>query len=352
MQIDNKNNNFGFLRLFLAILVIVSHSPEAIDGNRNRELLTNIFGTLSFGEFAVNGFFLISGYLIHKSYENSSSLKSYFYKRVLRIYPAFIVAHIFFMLCIVPLLLNFHSLFNLEIKYWLKSVVRMLILDSPYPVDGVFDKNPYKATNISMWTIRYEFLCYLAIPLLSYLPVNKIKVLSVVITLYVISGIFDINFSTPYPIIIELKQVLRLFSAFLIGEIFYIYREKIIYNKALTFVSIFGLIALLFNDRFAEIGLMTFGAYLLFNFALNYKSKYLNKVGSKVDLSYGIYLYAWPIQNLFIQYQSNLNPYMLMIYTLVISSMIACLSWFYVEKPFIQLKGKLDFNVRNAAIKL
>ena len=95
MQIDNKNNNFGFLRLFLAILVIVSHSPEAIDGNRNRELLTNIFGTLSFGEFAVNGFFLISGYLIHKSYENSSSLKSYFYKRVLRIYPAFIVAHIF-----------------------------------------------------------------------------------------------------------------------------------------------------------------------------------------------------------------------------------------------------------------
>ncbi len=91
-----NKNNFGFLRLLFAILVILSHAPEAIDGNRNREILTNIFGTLSFGEFAVDGFFLISGYLIYKSFDNSSSIKSYFYKRILRIYPGFIAAHVFF----------------------------------------------------------------------------------------------------------------------------------------------------------------------------------------------------------------------------------------------------------------
>ena len=158
MQVESKNNNFGFLRLLFAILVIVSHSAEAIDGNRSREILTNIFGTLSFGEFAVDGFFLISGYLIHKSYENSSSLKSYFYKRVLRIYAGFIGAHILFIFCVIPLVLNFNFLFNLESKYWAESAIRILLLDAPHPVDGIFDNNPYQATNISMWTIKYEFL--------------------------------------------------------------------------------------------------------------------------------------------------------------------------------------------------
>ena len=78
--VDDRNNNFGFLRLLFAILVIVSHSPEAIDGNRSREILTNIFGTISFGEFAVDGFFMISGYLIYKSYQNSTSFKNYIFK--------------------------------------------------------------------------------------------------------------------------------------------------------------------------------------------------------------------------------------------------------------------------------
>lgn len=51
---EQKANNFGVLRLLFAILVIVSHSPEMIDGNRSRELLTQIFGTMSFGDFCHN----------------------------------------------------------------------------------------------------------------------------------------------------------------------------------------------------------------------------------------------------------------------------------------------------------
>ena len=53
----NKQNNFGFLRLLLSSLVVVSHSPEIVDGNKNREILTNIFGTTTFGQLAIDGFF-------------------------------------------------------------------------------------------------------------------------------------------------------------------------------------------------------------------------------------------------------------------------------------------------------
>ena len=99
---DHKNN-FGFLRLLMALLVIVAHSAELIDGNRSREPLTRVFGTLSFGELAVDVFFLISGYLITQSFMNSRTLWNYLYKRVLRIYPGFITAFLFCLFIVGPL---------------------------------------------------------------------------------------------------------------------------------------------------------------------------------------------------------------------------------------------------------
>ncbi len=60
-------NNFNVMRLIFASLVLLSHSSELVDGDRHRELLTRVFGTISLGEVAVNGFFLLSGFLIIQS---------------------------------------------------------------------------------------------------------------------------------------------------------------------------------------------------------------------------------------------------------------------------------------------
>src|SRR5258708_24195014 len=94
----DRKNNFGFLRLLLATLVIVSHSAEIIDGNRSREVLTNLFGILTCGELSVDACFLISGYLIVQSFEASHSIGKYLEKRVRRICPGFLMA---FFICIV-----------------------------------------------------------------------------------------------------------------------------------------------------------------------------------------------------------------------------------------------------------
>lgn len=99
----NRNNNFNFLRLLFASLVIVSHAPELRDGNRSREILTRIFGSISFGELAVDGFFLLSGYLIVQSWHHGPELGSFFSKRIRRIYPAFIIASLFCIAVVVPL---------------------------------------------------------------------------------------------------------------------------------------------------------------------------------------------------------------------------------------------------------
>jgi peptidoglycan/LPS O-acetylase OafA/YrhL len=73
-------------------MVILSHSFELIDHNRARELLTRAFGTLSFGEVGVDGFFLISGYLVTKSLIETQSPARYLWKRILRIWPGYLAA--------------------------------------------------------------------------------------------------------------------------------------------------------------------------------------------------------------------------------------------------------------------
>jgi peptidoglycan/LPS O-acetylase OafA/YrhL len=337
-------NNFGFLRLFFALLVIFSHSPEAIDGNRHRELLVRIFGTMSLGDLAVDGFFMISGYLILMSYQHSSTLKSFLVKRILRIYPGFVVAYIFCFFCVIPLAQSFEFLFeNHNAWFWFKSFFRMLVLDPAY-VEGVFDKTPFPYLDSPMWTIKYEFFCYLMVPLLFYFLKGNVKFYAAIFLSLLIgahlASIYQQDFILPKPIDLQLTSVLRLVSSFLMGSIFYLLRDKIVFNPLYTLMSIICIIGLLFSQGLSHVGLTTFGAYLLFNFALNYKSNFLSKVGTKVDLSYGIYLYAWPIQNLMIQHNSAISATKLTLITILLSSILAFISWTFIEKPFMNMKRK------------
>ena len=91
-------NAFGFIRLCLAALVVVAHTPELIDGNRDRELLTGWFHTITFGELAVDGFFIVSGYLICGSWQKNPNALFFLVKRIARLYPAFAAMSV---ICIV-----------------------------------------------------------------------------------------------------------------------------------------------------------------------------------------------------------------------------------------------------------
>ena len=142
-----RRNNFNFLRLFFASLVILSHSFELIDGNRNRELLTEVFGTISFGEFAVDGFFLVSGFLIVQSWNSEPKFYSFLLKRILRIYPGFIVAFLVCTLVVGPLGAEPTAYFSqLELN---RLVLDMLKLRPPN-TPPVFMGYPYAAVNGAM----------------------------------------------------------------------------------------------------------------------------------------------------------------------------------------------------------
>lgn len=137
-----RHNALGILRLLFASLVIVSHTAEMVDGNRSREPLTQLFGTISFGELSVDAFFVISGYLIVKSY-GSRGPWIYLMKRCLRIYPGFIVASLISLLIVAPLVGGSWSTIIGRLPYHLSMIALLQYLNIP----GVFPGLGYSDIN-------------------------------------------------------------------------------------------------------------------------------------------------------------------------------------------------------------
>ncbi|MGH6838827.1 MAG: acyltransferase family protein [Methylocella sp.] len=346
-----SSNNFGALRLLFAVLVILSHSLELVDGNRSREILTRIFGTLSFGELGVDGFFLISGYLVTKSFQDSRSAGEYVLKRVLRIYPGYVVAYLLCLLALGPFVGGQAAALSIGKVLW-----RMVLLRAP-EMEGVFAGTPNAVLNGSMWTIKYEFLCYLLvlaaglIGLLSkrfILSLLTVGALALSAVLQNILGWFPdrlINF------VGDPGLIVRFIGVFGCGALFYLYRDRIRYDRRLSTLAGCGLMVMMFSPRLAVAALSILGGYVLFWFAFNVKSPTLAAVGQKVDLSYGVYLYAWPVQMLLIWLDPGISPWLVFIEATAIAGIFAFGSWWLVEKPFLNLKAAFLPVVRAAKLE-
>ena len=103
-RLPSRANNFDFLRLSSAILVIFSHAYPIVTGRQNTEFLNWwTHERLSFGSVAVSVFFLISGYLITQSWERCRGAGEYFRRRVCRIDPGFMVAFLLYDSVVLPL---------------------------------------------------------------------------------------------------------------------------------------------------------------------------------------------------------------------------------------------------------
>jgi len=166
---SSRSNNLNAIRLLLAAAVIYSHSfPVSYGrgGEGKGELLYLLtLGQESFGSIAVNLFFFISGMLIPASWLRSTSMAEYLMKRVLRIYPGYIVAVIFSAITVMILCPEFRHGIGHGISWaiiLIKDCIFLTYRSLEWP--GIFAYNPGpNAANGSLWTIRPEFTCYLLV---------------------------------------------------------------------------------------------------------------------------------------------------------------------------------------------
>lgn len=341
---ERPANAIGALRLLFASLVIVAHSPEMLDGGLGREPLHMLFGGMSSGALAVDAFFLISGYLIAASFASSPSASAYFAKRILRIYPAFVVCSLLCVLVVAPL--AGANLTELRPGAWARLGYRLLMLKAP-EVEGAFTGLPYPALNGSAWTISYEFRCYILAALFGMAGLYRRPGIYVALAATVLlaslgltwpgaptlktSGWFEAMFGDPL-------QDLRLLSAFMVGTCFWLYRSAPLEGRWAALATPL-LIGLMFTP-FAETALILLGGYILFWVAFKARWRPLLTINAKDDISYGIYLYAWPIGALLIWCWRTIPVSLLALLTFAGAAAFGALSWFLVEKPALKWKPR------------
>lgn len=337
-----RENNFDFLRFFAAALVIFSHSFP-LTGINDREIMLRFSnGQWTLGGVAVSIFFIISGFLITHSYINSRSFSDYIIRRILRIFPGLIVVILISCFVLGPLVSSFGILDYFSLSQTYNYLGNIFMFPIVYVLPGVFENNIYpSAVNGSIWTLPYEFICYLLIPLLGLLGMFSRKKLLLWFTL-LLALMYAMLPQSILGIVkngIIAGSFIELLFCFLTGALFYFGYGKMRFN---LFYFICTLFATLYLMRFGnfKIIIIPLLAYLVFCFAFSkwIKLNTFNKFG---DLSYGLYIYAFPIQQCFQHYTSNSQNYFThFLISFFITLIFAYLSWHLVEKHFIRNKAR------------
>jgi len=352
---DGHANNFDFLRFVLATLVVASHCYSLTSRNRtefsHREpLLIATRGQMTGGDLAVNGFFIVSGFLITASRQNSRRAIDFLRKRVLRIYPGFLTAVLFGLLIVAPL-----GAPDLHAYLHNQSVLRDLLYMAqlfPPQTDNVFSNwSSHDQVNGSLWTIRYEFWCYLLIMGLGMVQLIQRRALMLALTT-VVYGIYVYQLTFHLALLhgrsIEPFGIPNFYPRFLtyffVGMVFFIYRDTIPRDHSVLALCVVLLLALAAMGSGFDACMPACGAYILFYIAFS-RRLCMNSFARSGDLSYGIYLYAFPVQQLalyFIQKPSGstIGPLMLFIVAYPITLLLAVMSWHLIEKPFLRMKPR------------
>lgn len=344
-----KDNAFGVARLVLASLVILTHSFYL--GGYGAEWVGRFSrGQESIGGLAVKGFFVLSGLLITRSFMGSRSLKDFAWSRFLRIMPGFWVSLVvvaFFFAPLTMYILNgsidgFHVFAqNGPIDY----IKHNFFLDMrQYDILAITSSLPWKnAFNGSLWTLIYEALAYVMVGVIGFFGVIKDKskiVLTLGIGLYML---FMVRVSNPaaiksiFPWMYDI-QLVSLLLFFTMGAIFYLYRDSIVYKNKYVILSAIVLVVAARNGFYGLVSPVLYPYFVLY---VACRFPYFKNIDRKADYSYGIYIYAFPVQQLLSALGFNKHHYIVYsVVTLLITIPFAVLSYHVVEKPALKLKKK------------
>lgn len=325
-----KSENLHFMRFVASIMVIFTHS-YGLSGYKYPvdfiDRYTN--GIITIGDICVFLFFLCSGYLISKSVMRADKFIPYIKARLKRLLPplAFVVV------CAVLVGAVFTSLSVGEYfssaqtyKYLLNAVLVPI-----HSLPGVFENNAYGTTvNGSLWTLPVEFVCYIVC-----FVFYKCKLLQkkrfwytapLALGLFIISGFLPTR----------LKNAVMPCLFFYIGMLYYVYREHIELKLNLVPIALLLLAASFLAPVLIKTAMIIFWPYILFTlwFAAPQISSYLGKTG---DISYGIYLWGFFVQQTLTLLWGGRMPQMLnFLLAAAISVVLGIITFYLTEKPLIK----------------
>lgn len=338
------HNNFGFLRFAMAVGVIISHAyPLLLGANTSEPLAEFMHKQSSIGDLCVIGFFIVSGFLVTGSWERSRTLFDFLIKRALRIFPGLAVALLVCILVVAPLGGADFPEYLSQAATW--KVLSIITMRSVVPVDfmpSVFNHLPYRDLIGTTWTLRFDFGCYLLVLALGVCQVFKRpKMATAVMAALLLLSLAASHYAEAHRsalggTVVTAPHLIVCFSA---GSLAYLLRDKIPHSRWIALACVGVLI--LCRAHFLLDVLPFAGTYLLLHFAFS-KSVRFAHFGGKLDLSFGLCLYGWPVEQLLVyHFAPHLTPLTLLAAALPLSAALAWLSWTFVERPFLRLKTQM-----------
>lgn len=319
-------NNFDCLRFAAALVIIVSHAYALQVGYAAMPAYAPM---VLVGQVALASLFVISGYFIPRSWMAQPDMKRYFWKRSLRVFPALIPALIFTYLIVgpvattLPLADYFMTLFS---PFALVSIGTLW--------DGsalsLFQSNPVTFVNASLWTIPVEFSMYILVALLGVVGLLRRK--DVLLTLIAADfALWMAVYGDP-----GLAKV-RFTLYFLIGAYLAVHHPDHRYNPATAAILAVALVAASPTPYVLFLALVAV-PYIVLTVA-HLEVPVLNRFGNRGDFSYGVYIYAYPIQQMIVLYLGTSMPlWLFSALSILLTFPLAYASWHLVEKKALALK--------------
>ena len=329
-----QTNNFDLLRFLLASTVVLVHS-HVLSQENSLAFLSHFLSS----EFAIKGFFVVSGYLIFRSYDTAQSVADYFEKRVRRIYPAY--AAIILVSVTVGAFITQVSLSEYFspplVKYLGANLVFLNFLAPNLP--GMFAGNPVEAVNGALWTLKIEVAFYVLVPVFVYL-FRRFGTLRIAVLLYLGSVVYLVGMTAAAAHtgrhLFELlaRQLPGQLAYFVSGALFYFYDDAL--RRWLLPATVVSVPLLLLHHPVFDVLL----APICLGFVIAYFAtglRFLGNFGKHGDFSYGIYIIHFPILQLLVWYGAfNANPVLALGAGAMLILGGAFLSWHLVEKPFLK----------------
>lgn len=336
-----RDNNFNLLRCMAALMVIYAHSWGLSSLGEGRDPLRQLLGA-STGALAVNAFFIISGYLVTQSWGRQRSLLNFCRARVLRVLPGLFGVLLFTLLAAG---LCWSSLtpgeFFRDGQTWKYFYKNLLMIKTQYDLPGVFVGNHYpEAVNGSLWTLRFEMKMYLALAVLGLLGFLSGLRLRGFVVLFVLwyAGCTLSSLWLAEPLVDGV--MLKLSLCFFLGGVVALFGRRLPLI-GWVLLPLAALMLLARGTLLYDLCSALFLAYALFWIAYVPRGVILgyNRVG---DYSYGLYLYAFPIQQALVLYWPEMAPMTIFGLASLLTLCCAIVSWHLIEKPALDWCKRLN----------
>lgn len=339
---SHARNNFDALRLAMALLVVWSHSFAIYIGSESSEPISRLMnGTYNAGNLGVLVFFIISGFLICQSYDQRKNIRTYFERRVHRIYPGYIVATSICAFVVIPIFSSHADLSTTEV---FKTLGLNLLLRNYFPPSDVFGGKPL---NGSLWSIPFEFWCYIGLAFLGLSqlltrrwPVIAITSLTMLVRVWLDltgrkPGMFGFIIGWPYLWFIVLP-------CFLAGTTLYLYRDVVPRSGLAVCAGLASLIGVanlpidpLYRSCLVNLLFPPVIAYSVIYMAFSPGIK-LHNASRFGDFSYGTYLYAFTIQEMLLfVFGRELSFPVYIATSMTLALVLGIVSWLFVERWFL-----------------